>query len=271
MGFNLAGFFGLNAPKSQYRQNQAGALTNLEATRPAYQAIRNRGTGMVNQFAPQQTQAAQELVNYYKAGPDAAGLNASNALALRGASNGYAAAQARLKALGARTGADTTGATIALQSKQAASAFPMLEQIAARKQAETERFKRGYLGVTGQLTGEGANTERYGLQGGQALEGQIYGQAGNLAAADEAQKAATFNRIMSFVQGAGQIAGGAGGGGAAAASRAVPQAGGGGAIYPEGYIPESDYLNPADAPNYFSEMPASSPATSRRRRFMGVF
>lgn len=211
-GFRLTKMLGLEAPRSAHRQTQATALKSMEARKPSYATIQSRGSGIVGKFLPQQVQTTQNLADYYKAGPDMAGINASNATALRTMDNGFAAGAARLKALGARTGADTTGAMANLETSRVAAAFPVQQQMDARRMAEIERFKRGAAMTTGQMAGQGMGMEMQGLQGGQSLDNQIYGTAGNLAAADEAQKAATFQRIMSFVQQAGQMAGGASGG-----------------------------------------------------------
>ena len=222
-GFRLTKMLGLEAPRSSFRNNQSAALKSMEARQPAYSTIQNRGSGIVGRFLPQQIDATQSLADYYKAGPDDAGLNASNASALRTMDSGYAAGAARLKALGARTGADTSGAMANLEAGRVAASFPIQQSIAARRQAEVERFKRGSATTTGQMAGQGMGMELQGLQGGQGLDSQIYGAAGNLAAAEEAQKQATFQRIMSFVQQAGQMAGGAyGGRGAKASSPQAP-------------------------------------------------
>jgi hypothetical protein len=204
---------GLEAPQSPFRNNQSAALKSMEARKPLYSNIQKRGTGVVNQFLPQQVQTGQELADYYKAGPDDAGLNASNASALRTLDSGYAAGSARLKALGKRTGADTTGAMANLEAGRVAASFPIQQGIATRRQAETERFKRGAMITTGQMAGQGMGMELQGLQGGQALDGQVFGTAGSLATADEARKQATYQRLMAFAQQAGQMAGGAFGGG----------------------------------------------------------
>ena len=146
-------------------------------------------------------------------------MNAANASALRTQDNGYAAAGARLRALGARTGADTSGAVATLEGNHVASAFPIQQSMAARRQAEIERFKRGALTTAGHLAGQGAGIEAQGLQGGQAMDAHLFNTAGQLASADEARKQATYQRIMAFAQQAGQIAGGASGGG----GRSAPQ------------------------------------------------
>jgi hypothetical protein len=210
---NFKRMLGLEAPSSPYRKDQASALTSMQSRQPAYKAVQQRGTAMVGQFQPQLVSTGQDLLDYYKAGPDEGGMNAEDATALRTQDTGYAQAGARLKALGARTGADTGGALAALESGRVASAFPIQQALATKRRAERERFRRGAVTTSGQLAGQGAGIEAQGLQGGQALDSSIFGTAGNLAAADEAQKAATFNRIMSFVQMAGQAAGGASGSG----------------------------------------------------------
>lgn len=244
-GFRLGKALGLEVSASPQRKTQEAALTSMQTRQPMYRTIQQRGTGVVNQFLPQQVQAGQELTDYYKAGPDEAGMNATNATGLRTVDNGYAAAGARLKALGARTGADTTGAVATLEGNRAASAMPIQQSIAARRQAEIERFKRGAVTTTGQLTGMGSGMEMQGLQGGQGLDNQIFSTAGNLAAAEEARKAATQQRLMGFIQQGAQVAGGAYGGGQAAPAPQTPayydpygQPGGDGynySFYPEGY------------------------------------
>lgn len=216
----FAKMLGLEVSASPLRKNQAAALTSMEARRPQFRTIQQRGTGVVNQFLPQQVQTGQELLNYYKGGPDEAGMNADNATALRTLDNGYAAAGARLRAMGARTGADTTGAATTLETNRVAAAFPIQQSIATRRAAEKERFKRGAVTTAGQISDVGRSIEMQGLQGGQSLDGQIMGAAGSLAQADEARRQATLQRIVNFAQQAGQIAGGApsGGGGRAVAA-----------------------------------------------------
>jgi len=242
---NLGKALGLEVSPSPQRKTQQAALTSMQARQPAYKTIQQRGTGVVNQFLPQQVQTGQDLLSYFKAGPDQAGMNAEDATALRTVDNGYAAAGARLKALGARTGADTSGAVATLEGNRAATAAPIKMNLAARRRGETERFKRGAVTTAGQLTGMGSGMEMQGLQGGQGLDNQIFSTAGNLAAAEEARKAATQQRLMGFIQQGAQVAGGAYGGGRAAPAPQTPayydpygQMGGDGynySFYPEGY------------------------------------
>jgi hypothetical protein len=234
-GFRLSKALGLEAPKSKFRDTQAAVLPRMQARQPLYRGIQQRGTAQVGQFHPQQVQTGQQLVDYYKAGPDAAGLNASNATALRTQDNGYLQAGARLRALGARTGADTSGAQATLESSRVAGAFPIQQSMTARRLGEIERFKRGAMLTTGQLAGQGAATEAQGLQGGQALDGQIFGTAGQLAQIEEARRQATLQRILAFAQQAGQLAGGAYGGGG----------GGRGVAQPQG-MAQTDYYDPGN-------------------------
>lgn len=208
---NPARTLGLSAARSPYRDDQAAATKDMAALRPAFQNIQNRGTGIVNTFLPQQVGAGQNLLDYYRGGPDEAGMNASNATSLQGMDNGYRAAGARIKSLGARSGADVTGAQVNLESGNIANNFRAQQMIAQRKAAEVERFKRGALTTAGQMTGQGAGFESAGLRGHEALDGHLFASYGNLAAQDEAQKAATFNRIMQFVQTGGQVAAAASG------------------------------------------------------------
>jgi hypothetical protein len=226
MGFNLGKMLGLATPTSKYRTDQAKSLTNIQGLRPAVSNIRQRGTDMVGKFLPQQLRSGQDLLDYYRRGPDAAGMSATNTQAVQGLDKGFASGLARLKTLGARSGADTTGAAANLMQNRAVAGINAQQQLAARRASEEERFRRGALATSGQLAGQGMGIEGQGIGQELGLENQIYGMSGNLAQAEEVNRAATMQRIMQFAQMAGQAAGGmppSGGGGGGRATQAPAQ------------------------------------------------
>ena len=109
--------------------------------------------------------------------------------------------------MASRTGADPTSLIANMNLKRGTSQAQALTGVDTRIQGERERFMHGALGTASGLTNTGIGREQAGVQGTLGLENQAYGMAGNLAQADETQKQAGVNRVMSLLQSAGQMYG----------------------------------------------------------------
>lgn len=269
MGFSLGGLLGLSPSQSKFRKNQETALGNIESQRPVLDLMRKRASGVVDQFAPQRSAQGQNLVNYYAQGPEAAYGNLMRKNALTGIDTGTDAAIANARAMASQTGADPTSLIANLNFKRGTAQAGALTGVDSRLAADRERFMQGAYGTARGLTGQGMSEESNALGQQRGLEGQIYGDAGSLAQADETNKAAGFNRLMSVLSTAGSIYGGMSGAGAARRASAPTDMMEGRATQQpsSGYAPVPETGNWDEYGNDLSPGPSSSalPMTASRQ------
>jgi hypothetical protein len=283
---NILKTLGLSASRSGFRDNQEEATKNLAGLRPQFKTMQARGTGLVNEFQPQQRAAGQSLINFYNQGPQS--LAAMRKRALTGTEDRFNNLAAQTTNRSALTGSDPTATLALLGAKKVQAQLGAGTDFDLQSQGLLERYKQGAMSAAGSLASQGLQQEGAGLSGGMNLENDLYGRYGDMAGADEARQNSGRQMVAGLIGTAAQLYGG--GAGAVGAGRAVQsmsespgrggmEMSGMGVIEPQGY----DFGSPSGAGYFPSSSGAgfsspqggiSSPVMSQARRIrlkqMGV-
>jgi hypothetical protein len=203
---NILKTFGLSASRSGFRDNQEEATKNLAGLRPQFKTMQARGTGLVNEFQPQQRAAGQSLINFYNQGPQS--LAAMRKRALTGTEDRFNNLAAQTANRSALTGSDPTATLALLGAKKVQAQLGAGTDFDLQSQGLLERYKQGAMSTAGSLASQGLQQEGAGLSGGMNLENDLYGRYGDMAGADEARQNSGRQMVAGLIGTAAQLYGG---------------------------------------------------------------
>lgn len=186
---NIGKILGMSAPRSKFRDTQASALAGTQSLTPQYQQLGTQADSLAGQFRPQQAQTGQALLKRLNRGYDGAGLEKKRMLT--GLGSGFDAASAQVQNNAARTGGDSAAQLANLAAKRAMATSQALSQYGQKKIDMDTEYLRDAAGVANSYANQGLGQQYQALGAQQGLYGNIAGQAGGLAQADEAQQNAS--------------------------------------------------------------------------------
>ncbi len=201
-----------SAPRSQYRTQQADATKSIATLRPSYQALSQRGQAGQATTAPLRSAAFGSAMNYLQS---PAHENQHDALTLgRNQSRiqqGNQAGQARLVSNLRRAGLSGGAAAGAMGNLEGAQ---LQQEGAMNTNLAMDRMNRDRSNTMGAYQLARGEDEAYqgmdmrGLSGQAGLLNQEFNQYGNMAAQEEAAKAAHQQRTMGLISGLAGFYGG---------------------------------------------------------------